>query len=304
MGAVVGMGPMLLLFLLEPAGWLQRSREVWVFNPPVLEHSRFKYGVETVGQIMLEQARRSLLMFNLSIDSSTQFGFPRPLVDSITGPLVVLGTAYALAHPRRWASGVLAVALLTVVVVGSILTDNPPFWPRLVFVLAPAMGLAAVAVDRSWDAVTNAFGQETSRILVPMVVGLLLYVGLLNWTLYYQFAVSNGRPRALVGRLVATLPPDATVCIVPDDDGGWIHAPDEREIAFFMAERPGYAIELDGAGRITQYPDPCLQTGSVWIVPEPRRSALSELQQRLPGSVTTAHGRRAGEVAFFVVQNP
>jgi hypothetical protein len=137
-----------------------------------------------------------------------------------------------------------------------------------------------------------------------MVVGLLLYVGLLNWTLYYQFAVSNGRPRALVGRLVATLPPDATVCIVPDDDGGWIHAPDEREIAFFMAERPGYAIELDGAGRITQYPDPCLQTGSVWIVPEPRRSALSELQQRLPGSVTTAHGRRAGEVAFFVVQNP
>jgi hypothetical protein len=304
MGAVVGMGPMLLFFLLEPAGWLQRSREVWVFNPPVLEHSRIKYGVETVGQILLEQARRSLLMFNLSIDSSTQFGFPRPLADSITGPLVVLGAAYALAHLRRWATGLLAIALLTVILVGSILTDNPPFWPRLVFVLAPAMGLAAVAVDRSWDAVTNAFGQETSRILVPIVVGLLLYVGLLNWTLYYQFAASNGRPRALVGRLVATLPSTATVCIVPDDDGGWIRAPDEREIAFFMGERPGYAIELDGDGRIMQYPDPCLQTGVVWIVPEPRRSVLSELQQRLPGSVTTAHGRRAGEVAFFAVRVP
>jgi hypothetical protein len=164
--------------------------------------------------------------------------------------------------------------------------------------------LAAVAVDRSWDAVTNAFGQETSRILVPMVVGLLLYVGLLNWTLYYQFAVSNGRPRALVGGLVATLPSDATVCIVPDDDGGWIHAPDEREIAFFMGERPGYAIELDGEGRITQYPDPCLQTGAVWIVPEPRQSVLPQLQQRLPGSVTTGHGRRAGEVAFFAVRIP
>ena len=304
MGAVVGMGPMLLFFLLEPAGWLQRSREVWVFNPPVLEHSRYKYGVETVGQIMLEQARRSLLMFNLSIDSSTQFGFPRPLVDSVTGPLVVLGTAYALAHLRRWATGLLAIALLTVVVVGSILTDNPPFWPRLVFMLAPAIGLAAVAVDRSWDAVTNAFGQETSRILVPIVVGLLLYVGLLNWTLYYQFAVNNGRPRALVGRLVATLPPNATVCIVPDDDGGWIHAPDEREIAFFLGERPGYAVELDGEGRIAQYPTACLQAGAVWIVPETRQSVLSQLQQRLPGSVTTAHGRRAGEVAFFAVRAP
>jgi hypothetical protein len=164
--------------------------------------------------------------------------------------------------------------------------------------------LAAVAVDRSWDAVTNAFGQETSRILVPMVVGLLLYVGLLNWTLYYQFAVSNGRPRALVGRLVATLPSDATVCIVPDDDGGWIHAPDEREIAFFMGERPGYAVSLDADGHLVEYPSPCLQAGATWIVPESRLALLSEIQQRLPGSVTTAHGRRPGEVAFFAVQNP
>ena len=303
-GAVVGLGPMLLLFLLAPAGWLQRSREVWVFNSPVLEHSRNKYGVETIGQIMAEQARRSLLMFNLSIDSSTQFGFPRPLVDTISGPLVVLGAAYALAHLRRWAVGLLAIALLTVVVLGGILTDNPPFWPRLVFALVPAMGLAALAVDRTWEAVTNAFGRETGRILAPIVVGGLLYVGLLNWTQYYQFAVSNGRPRALVGRLVATLPPDAAVCIVPDDDNGWIHGPEEREIAFFLGERPGYTVSLDANGHMAEYPSPCLQAGATWIVPESRLALLSEIQQRLPGSVTTAHGRRAGEVAFFAVQNP
>lgn len=303
-GAVVGLGPMLPFFLLEPAGWLQRSREVWVFNPPVLEHSRHKYGVETVAQIMGEQARRSLLMFNQSIDSSTQFGFPRPLVDPITGPLVVLGTAYALAHLRRWAAGLLAIALLTVVVVGSILTDNPPFWPRLVFVLAPAMGLAALAVDRAWQAVTNAFGRETGRIVAIVVVGGLLFVGLLNWTLYYQAASSNGRPRALVGRLVAMLPPDAAVCIVPDDDSGWIHGPEEREIAFFMGQRPGYTVSLDAEGRIAEYPSPCLQAGAVWIVPGPRQSLLSEIQQRLPGSVTTAHGRRPGELAFFAVRLP
>lgn len=303
-GAVVGMGPMLLFFLLEPAGWLQRSREVWVFNPPVLEHSRHKYGVATVGQIMAEQTRRSLLLFNQSIDSSTQFGFPRPLVDAITGPLVALGTAYALAHPRRWRSGLLAIALLTVVVLGSILTDNPPFWPRLVFVLAPAMGLAAVAVDRAWQATTDAFGEETGRIVQMVVVGGLIYVALLNWTLYYQAAVHNGRPRALVGRLVATLPPDAAVCVVPEDDNGWIHGPEEREIAFFMGQRQGFQVQLDGDGRIVEYPSPCLQAGAVWIVPEPRQSVLPQIEQRLPGSVTSAHGRRAGEVAFFVVRVP
>ncbi|MFZ2362110.1 MAG: glycosyltransferase family 39 protein [Anaerolineae bacterium] len=301
-GAVVGMGPMLIFFLLAPAGWLQRSREVWVFNPPVLEHSRYKYGVETVGQIMAEQARRSLLMFNLSIDSSTQFGFPRPLVDAVAGPLVVLGTAYALRHLRRWVTGLLAIALLTVILVGSILTDNPPFWPRLIFALAPAMGLAAVAVDRVWQATTDAFGEQAGRIVKIIVVGGLLFVALQNWTLYYQFAVENGRPRALVGRLVADLPPDAAVCIVPDDDSGWIHAPDEREITFFMGERPGYEVALDSDGQIAEYPSPCLQAGAVWIVPEPRQSVLAQLQQRLPGSVATAHGRRAGEVAFFAVR--
>jgi hypothetical protein len=302
LSAAIALGPMLLLILLEPAGWLQRSSEVWVFNPPVLEHSRHKYGVESVAQIMAEQARRSLLMFNRSIDSSTQFGLPRPLVDPITGPLVVLGMAYALAHLRRWSMGLLAIALGTVVVVGSIFTDNPPFWPRLVFVLAPAMGLAALAVDRSWRALTDAFGEETGRIAAIVVVGGLLYVGLLNWTLYYQAAVSNGRPRALVGRLAATLPPEAAVCIVPDGEDGWIHAPDEREIAFLMGERPGYAIELDAAGHIATYPSPCLQAGAVWIVPQPRQAALREVQQRLPHSLTTAHGRRAGEIAFFAVQ--
>jgi 4-amino-4-deoxy-L-arabinose transferase-like glycosyltransferase len=302
LGAVIALGPMLLLILLEPAGWLQRSREVWVFNPPVLEHSRHKYGVETVGQIMAEQARRSLLMFNLSIDSSTQFGLARPLVDPITGPLVVLGAAYALAHLRRWAVGLLAIAFWTVVVVGSILTDNPPFWPRLVFVLAPAMGLAALAVERSWRALTDALGEETSRIATIVVVGGLLYVGLLNWTIYYQAAVNNGRPRALVGRLAASLPPDAPICIVPEGEDGWIHGPDEREIAFLMGERPGYAVELDAAGQIAGYPPPCLQAGAVWIVPQPRQSALREVQQRLPHSLTTPHGRRAGEITFFAVQ--
>jgi hypothetical protein len=152
--------------------------------------------------------------------------------------------------------------------------------------------------------VTDAFGRETGRIVAIVVVGGLLYVGLLNWTLYYQAASSNGRPRALVGRLVATLPPDAAVCIVPEDDNGWIHGPEEREIAFFMGERPGYTVSLDADGHMAEYPAPCLQAGATWIVPESRLALLSEIQQSLPGSVTTAHGRRPGETAFFAVRLP
>lgn len=301
LGVILGLGPLLILFLQAPDAWLQRSREVWLFSPAVLEHSRHKYGVDTVAQIVVEQLRRSLLMFNRVPDNSTQFGIPLPLLDSITAPLMVLGAAYALAHPRRWRSGLPVLALATLMLVGSVATDNPPFWPRLVLILPPATMLAALAIDRAWQAVTDAFGHEMNASAVIVVTGVLLYVAVLNWTLYYQFARSNGRPRALVGRFIESLPSDAVVCIVPDDDRGWIHAPDEREVAFFMGQRSGVTVTLDGDGRIVEYPAPCLQPGAVWIVPEPRQALLSEIQQRLPGSVVTKHGRRAGEVAFFAV---
>ena len=298
-GALIALGPMTVFFVQHPAAWLSRSQQVLVFNPAVIEHSRHKYGVETTAQILLEQVRRTLLVFNYTIDSSTQFGFPRAMVDSVTAPWIVLGIAYGLAHFRRWGNGLLVVTLGAILLVGSVLTDNAPFYPRLILVLTPALGLAALAVDRTWEAIEDALGRETGRIVVVVVVGALLYIGLVNWVAYYQFAAHNAQPRALVARYVSTLPADATVCIVPEDDGGWIHSTDEREIDFLLGQRHGEQVVFDDNGAPGDIPESCGQTGAVWIVPASRQPALGELEARFPGGERSSYGPRQGEVAFW-----
>ena len=303
-GVLVGLGPMLLFFLQHPQSWLSRTQQVILFNPAVLEHSKNKYGVETMGQIMVEQVRRTLLVFNSGMDSSTQFGFPGALVDRITGPLVVLGVAAALAQLRRWGYGLLLVTLGTVLLLGGILADNPPFYPRLILALTPAVGLAAVAVDRAWQAVTDALGEETGRIVATVVIGGLMLIALMNWTLYYQATAHNGRPRALVGRYVSTLPADATICIVPDNEAGWIHGPEEREIDFFMNGRRGEIAPLDGDGRLQAPPAACSQPGAVWIVPVAKQTTLGELEAQHPGGARRSYGARLGDIAFFTYVLP
>ena len=301
MAAAIALGPMLGLLLQQPEGWLTRTREVWLFNPPVMEHSLHKYGVATTAQVLAEQLRRSLLLFNSVPDSSMQFGFPRPALDALSAPLVVAGGLYALLRPRQWRSALLLWTLLAALLLGSVLTDNPPFWPRLVFVLLPALGLAALAVDRLWAGALHAFGSETQRLLSLLAVVGLLCVGLLNWTLYYQFALSNGSSRALLGRVVSRMPTTtAALCIVPDDDTGWIHGVNEREIAFFMGQRTGVSVPLVEEGPDT-WPLPCTQTGAVWVIPTPRQSVLPQLMQRFPGATLTPYGRRAGETAFYTL---
>ncbi|MEZ4767782.1 MAG: glycosyltransferase family 39 protein [Caldilineales bacterium] len=298
-GGLVALGPMTVFFVQQPGAWLSRSQQVILFNPAVLEHSRHKYGVETTGQILLEQFRRTALLFNYSIDSSTQFGFPRAMVDTVTAPWIVLGAVYGLAHFRRWGNGLLVVMLGAVLLVGSVLTDNAPFYPRLIVALVPALGLAALAVDRTWDAVVDALGQETGRIVLVVVAGGLIYIGLVNWVSYYQFAAHNGQPRALVARYVASLPADATVCIVPEEDAGWIHSTDEREIDFMMGDRRGEQVAFDENGAPGVIPEACAQPGAVWIVPDTRQAALGELEARFPGGDRSSYGRRQGEIAFW-----
>ena len=298
-GALIALGPMTVFFVQHPAAWLSRSQQVLLFNPAVIEHSRHKYGVETTAQILLEQLRRTALVFNYTIDSSTQFGFPRAIVDSVTAPWIALGIAYGLAHFRRWGNGLLVVTLGVVLLVGSVLTDNAPFYPRLILVLTPALGLAALAVDRTWDAIEDALGEETGQIVVVLVIGGLLYIGLINWVLYVQFAAHNGQPRALVARYISTMPADATVCVVPEDDAGWIHSTDEREIDFLLGERRGEQVAFDENGAPGEIPEACGQPGAAWIVPTSRQTALGELEARFPGGDRNSYGPRQGEIAFW-----
>jgi hypothetical protein len=304
LAALVAAGPLPLVFLQHPAQLLGRAPAVILFNPAVMEHLRLKYGVAYDWSVVLEQLRRMLLVFNYYGDTSTQFGLPRPMVDVLTGPLVVLGVAFGLRHVRSWACALLVLWLILVLGVGGVLTNNAPFWPRLVIALLPAAGLAALALDRVWQAIEDATGATTRRLVPAAVVALIVGLGVANWQLYYSFARQNGRPRALVGRWVAALPATSTLCLVPEDASDpstWIHSIQEREIAFLLPPRTGYDVDPAGL-HSEQAIDACGAAEAVWVVPVGRLDVLAWLEQKYPQGALQSHGPRSGEVAFYSFQ--
>jgi hypothetical protein len=301
LAALIVAGPLPVIFLQHPAQFLGRAPAVILLNPEVMEHLRLKYGVAYDRSVVLEQLRRMVLVFNYYGDTSTQFGLARPMVDALTGPLVVLGTAFGLRHMRHWACAQLVIWLVLVLAVGGVLTNNAPFWPRLVLALLPAAGLAALALDRIWQAAEDAAGATTRRLLPAMVLALIVGVGVANWQLYHAFARQNGRPRALVARMVAELPVTATVCLVPEDASDpatWIHSVQEREIAFLLAPRAGFDVEPTGQPS-AQAIAACSAAGAVWVVPAGRQEVLTWLEQRYPLGMRQSHGATAGQVAFY-----
>jgi len=308
LGFVVVMGPMTFYFAGHSDQFLSRTREVLVLsNPDALIHLQGKYGVTGLPAVMGEQIKRTLLTFSFYEDSSTQFGIAQPMLDSLMAPLVALGLAYALAHLRRPANFFLACALLTTLVIGGVLTGDAPFWPRMVFALAPAVALAAVAIDRIWDAACQAFGPETTRIVSVIVVGGLIYIGLQNWLIYYPAVKANGRPRAIVGRAIAAQPVTATVCLVPEGESNanrWISSVTEREIDFFLAPRPGYDVPASQLAAGLPSDHPCLQSGAVWLVAADQPQALQQLQAQFPGGRLETHGPRVTETVVTSYRLP
>lgn len=302
LGFLLTLGPYLPYWMTHVDLLMARPREVFLFNPPVLEHLQHKYNVTGTWPVLLEQVRRSLLMFNYFPDSSTQFGFSRPMVDPWTAPLVVVGMAWALAHLRQRACVLLALWLGCVLIVGSVLTNNAPFWPRLVMILLPAAGLAALAIDRAWQAVEDALGRDWNRLVTACAVAALIAIGADNGVAYVSFAAHNGRPRALVGRAVAALPATTPVCLVSEDRNdpwSWIHSFDEREIAFFVSSRPHHDVIGD-----EQPSDQCTQPGAVWIVPVTRREVLAQLEATYGSGRARPHGPARGQVVFYTYQVP
>ena len=164
-----------------------------------MTHLHHKYGVNSKRAVILEQIRRSLLMFNHSVDSSTQFGFKHPLFSSLLSPLIPLGFAYALRRWRTPGMGLSLIWLMVLITFGSVLTNNAPFWPRLVGILPAAAILVALPLDRFWS-VMKQLASKTSRTSATAILGLtalalFVFAGQNNWALYEQTVSINAHPR-------------------------------------------------------------------------------------------------------------
>lgn len=291
-GTLLALEPSLLHFATHREALVERSRAVFLFHEPVMTHLHYKYGLDSNAAVVWEQIKRSLLMFNHSTDSSTQFGFKRPLFSSLLSPLVPLGFAYALRWWRTPGLGLSIIWLTLTILFGSILTNNAPFWPRLVGVLPVAALLAALTLDRLWEALVQLAPQPRRRTAAAVfglaTAVLLLFAGQSNWALYRQTVAHNGRPQALIGRYLDALPDDISAC-----GFGAPYAVQVRETAFQAWPRPLLDLPAD-----TSAYEHCPGPPFVWILSPDDRYRLPALQARWPGGEVQEHPAADGSLLF------
>ncbi|MCO6450604.1 MAG: glycosyltransferase family 39 protein [Caldilineales bacterium] len=290
---IMTFGPSLIYFAGNFEAFAERSRAVFLFHPPVMEHLSGKYGVSTKTAVILEQTRRSTLMFNQSIDSSTQFGYPHPMFSSILSPLVALGFGYGLRWWRRPHIAITMIWLFSIFLFGSVLTGDAPFWPRLIGILPAAALLAAIVIDRFWENVRQLSpSQRAADILMLAIAGLLLvYVGWQNWSEYARTVENNARPQARIGRYLASLPEQIAACSLSDPYQIMI-----RETLFLAQPRQFVDLPPDATDELlTTCPGPDF----VWVLGPNSGNRITDLQRIWPQGVVEEHYDQNGALAFI-----
>ena len=298
LSTVIVLGPMLFLFVRDRDAFVSRSRDVLIFTPPVVQHMKSVYGVKSLGAVLGQQAQRGALLFWTYTDTSTQFGARRAFLDGFSATALALGIGYALFTLRRMGSALNLGWLLTILFLGCFLTVNPPFFPRLAVLVAPAALLGAVALDRLYDSF-EALLSRRSRLVGWLLPGVALTIaftltGLANWTWYEKTFKSWATSNAHLARYLAAHPGfHAYSVAVPF----WWAL--NREFRFLA---PG---QLQGDLDPALVEKGQFDSRQTLVISPDRSSLVAALRSRFPDAVIETHPANSpGEVAFFVFRRP
>ncbi len=293
LGFFVAFGPMLAFALKSPEQMMGRGNVVTLLNPNVVEHLKNKYQVSSMQAVVAENIKRSLLMFSVYGNSSTHFSLPRPIVDPFTAALLVMGAGIALRRLKEARSMLLLAWLFGTMILGSVILNDPPFWPHLTVLLPAVAILAAMTLDRLWQAANGALGDLGDRLATILIAGALIYVGLQNVLLYYDHVRHNATPIVSVARFIDRTDPWIELVLVTDP-----FSLREREIEF-MAK--GHFVREVGEEALVDS-NLILPDSAIYIVTPNHQRALDALRARFPNASVESVLGDHGELHFYTVR--
>src|SRR5262249_5548666 len=129
---------------------------------------------------------RTVEAFNRTGESSVQYGQRRPLLDFWTAALLPIGFLLVLVRIRGPGYFLVASWLLLTLVFRAILTDQPPFAPRLIAVIPVLMILPALVLDACWRGLSALGGR---RVAAGAALLVAVFLGLALWTNYRDYFV-------------------------------------------------------------------------------------------------------------------
>jgi 4-amino-4-deoxy-L-arabinose transferase-like glycosyltransferase len=159
LGAVLFFAPMSVVFAQSPQIFMTRTEGVFLFTESNLHHAYYTYQVDSIRDVLIEQVTRTVEAFNWRGETSLQHNHKGPLIDFWSAGLFVVGVA---AFSLRWVRArffLLGTWFWLTLLLGSVLTVDSLFSPRVI-ILVPAMVLfPALVVDTGWRAVARLIGR-------------------------------------------------------------------------------------------------------------------------------------------------
>jgi 4-amino-4-deoxy-L-arabinose transferase-like glycosyltransferase len=297
LGFLIAMGPILVYYIANWQAIIERLNVVVISNPQNVRHLTNKYSVASLFDVLVVQTRLTLLMFNYYGDTSSQFGYPHAMFSPLISPLIILGLGAAI---RRWKEPGHYLAIIwlgLMVVMGSILTIDSPFWPRMVGIVPIVAFLIALALDQFIELGNEFFHKSIPNLKTGLVVILLFIVGLTSWNQYYAYAQSNGAPMAIIGRYLSNMPLNITAC-------GLFDGPpllSVRETYFQAWPRTIIDIKTDG-------PDSdltaCTGSALVWVISPEHKDRLQSIRALWPGGIEQEYAVNDYVITYYLVDVP
>ena len=219
-GWLLAVGPLLAAWLRTPSAFYGQTFEPSLFSPVVESQLRGVFLQNGAWTLFWQNARASLLAFNLGGDASDIFGYPHAMIAGGLGALLLLAVGALLLNLDRLPGWLLLTWLLLAALVGSTLALEAPYWPHLLPLLPAAALALAFALDRAATTVLELATSRLGPLVAYLVVGLVAWTALTGWVDYREFAhdysASPNGSEALpsyVARTLQALPAEASVAL-------------------------------------------------------------------------------------------
>ncbi len=192
-GWLVTVVPLLGWYSLHGSSLTERYRAVSIFASGWLSREIAATGRSTL-QLMLQQIWRSVTAFHLTPDPTFWYRPDRPLVDFVSGALIVAGLAATVVRARWPSRTFVHVWLWPTLLMAWGVTENPPSSQRGLLLIVPVVLLIAYGVEWLW----SLLGQRTVAFASLAAVTLTMVVAV-NAAFYFGRYVPSqvyGNPTA------------------------------------------------------------------------------------------------------------
>ncbi len=295
-GAGLFLAPQLVWYAHAPWSAMARTSAVFLLRPDNLAHEYGAYHVSGVGQVLWNQFTNSIAAFNLRGETSLQYNQVAPLLDRWSGPLFVLGLALVTLRPRTPRHFMLAGWFWLTLFLGSVLTVDALFSPRVIALLGVLAILPCLVIDLGWRALTGRFGATGAwggGLLAAFFVGLTAASNAIG---YFDLHVRTMEPEGfftVLSRYVQPINGRYRVYLLADAETSLRY----DTVRFLVPEIDGVNVRNRSLGLpLDRLP---AAKGVVFIDPSPADPRFAAARAVYPGGVLEEHRDNHGTIAFY-----